>query len=111
MAIVGKVRLSTVDAQERSSATREIPVELRGRRVMTRLVALVMELREQGTRPTAVHLTLDDESRLFESASETFGQPGAEATQAAGTAWRGFLVRWMREQVELDVGFDESVVA
>jgi hypothetical protein len=108
MSIVRKVRLGTVEARERSSATREIPPELRGRRVMTRLLALVVELREQGTEARTIHLSLADEVVLFESAGNTFGPPGEEAAGTSAAAWREFLVAWMRGRVDLAVVFDAS---
>ena len=101
MTVVGKMRLGSVDKRERSSATREVPPELRGRRVMTRLLGLAIELREAGAEPTTVHLSVDGETFLFDSAEETFSAPGAEAAAAGAATWRSFVARWMQERTRV----------
>jgi hypothetical protein len=95
------------DARERSSATKEIPRELRGRRVLTRLAALSSELRETGAEPTTLHLTAGDEAAMRESAGDTFGPAGGEAAMASQAAWRAFFENWMRVTTKLVVVFDE----
>jgi hypothetical protein len=96
------------DASERSSATKEIPRELRGRRVLTRLAGLASELREQGREPRVVHLTGIDESAMLDSASDTFGPSGLEAAREGREAWRAFLANWLRVSTALALVFDAA---
>lgn len=96
-----KARDVVRDERELSSATKEIPPELRGRRVMTRLYVMADELRTTGHEPTRVHLSSDDEALLRASAEQTFGAAGLVAVHAGTAVWRAFLHEWFR----LTVGF------
>ena len=91
---------------EPPSAPSTVPVELLGRRVMTRLHSMVVELRSAGTEPYLVHLSAEDEHRLRHSALYAFGQPGADAAGAPDGEWRTFLLRWFERTVSLTVSFD-----
>lgn len=91
--------------REPSSATKEVPPELRGRRIMTRLLALETELRARGVEPRTVHLSSEDEAVLFENGEHTFGRWEAAARESQG-AWRDYLKAWFRSTVQLDVAFD-----
>ncbi len=105
---LGKLRIPTADARERSSGATEIPIELRGWRVMRRLVELTEESRARGVEPRTVHLTLEDEYQLFESAEDTFGGSGADAANAGVQSFRAFLVIWLHTSADLDVEFDAT---
>jgi hypothetical protein len=83
-----------------------VPLELRGRRVMTRLFGMAAELRAQGIEPTAVELSGDDELHLFGSAEPTFGATGAEATTRGLDGWRAFLVHFFDHTMKLQLTFD-----
>jgi hypothetical protein len=97
---------ASLDERERSSGTTEIPIELRGRRVMTRLFVLVDELKTRGLTPSVVHLSAQDEFALFASAEQTFGQAGLGAARASNEAWRGFLHTYFRDRVDLGLVLD-----
>lgn len=102
---------SNVDAEreeerERSSATRELPAELRGQRVMTKLFAMAHEIRREGREPTRVHLSAVDELVLVASAEPTFGSAGARAVGAGRESWRAFLTSYLRSRVDMDIVFD-----
>jgi len=105
---LGKLRIPPTDARERSSGATEIPMEIRGWRVMRRLVELTEELRARGIEPRTVHLTLEDEYALFESADDTFGGAGADAANGGVQSFRAFLVIWIHTSAELDVEFDAT---
>ena len=94
------------DERELSSATKELPPELRGRRVMTRLYVMADELRAMGCEPTTVHLSKDDETLLRESAELTFGGAALVAVRAGVGVWRGFLREWFRRTVALELVLD-----
>lgn len=94
------------DERERSSGAKEIPAELRGRRVMTRFYVMADELRRSGLEPTRVHLSNDDEAALRESAEHTFGAAGLVAARAGVGVWRAFLHEWFRSTVQLAVVLD-----
>jgi hypothetical protein len=91
-----------------ASAPRVVPIELRGRRVMTRLFTMAAELRASGVEPQAVTLTRDDEQHLFHSAEATFGPAAAEAAKAGEVVWREFLVTWFKSTVKLALTCDAA---
>lgn len=96
------------DERELSSATKEIPPELRGRRVMTRLYVMADELRVTGREPSTVHLSNDDEALLRDSAEQTFGSAGRVAVRAGVAVWRAFMHEWFRVTVGLVLVLDAS---
>lgn len=83
-------------------------MEIRGWRVMRRLVELTDESRARGVEPRQVHLTLEDEYQLFESADDTFGGAGADAANAGVQSFRAFLVIWLHTSADLDVELDAT---
>lgn len=88
------------------SAPTEIPIALRGKRVMNRLFGLTADLRAAGTEPAAVDLSADDEQRIFESVGATFGPSGEQAARRGRDAWRHFLTEWFAHTVKLALSFD-----
>lgn len=105
---LGKLRIPATEARERSSGATEIPMELRGWRVMRRLIELTEESRARGVVPRTVHLTLEDEYSLFEGAGDTFGDAGADAANGGVQSFRAFLVIWLHTSADLDVEFDAT---
>lgn len=93
-------------SEDPSSATREVPVELRGRRVMTRLLSRIADRRAVGQEVHTIALSDEDERSLRDSAGHTFGAAGADAATRGKAAFRGFLVTWLATTVELAVTFD-----
>lgn len=94
------------DARERSSATREVAPEARGRRVLTRLLDLIGAMRAQGQEPTVVHLSAADELALFATVETTFGSHAASQARRGSEAWRTFLRDWFRQRVSLELVLD-----
>lgn len=95
-------------SEDPSSATREVPVELRGRRVMTRLLARIADRRALGVEVHTIALAEEDEVSLRDSAGHTFGAAGAEAASRGKAAFRAFLVTWLASTVELSLTFDAA---
>jgi hypothetical protein len=94
-----------------ASAPRAVPIELRGRRVMTRLFTLAADLRASGVEPHEVLLARDDEQHLLLSAEPTFGPAAAEASARGELAWRAFLTTWFAHTVKLALHFDAESTA
>ncbi|MFO0684716.1 MAG: hypothetical protein U0234_21850 [Sandaracinus sp.] len=93
-------------SEDPSSATREVPVELRGRRVMTRLLSRIADRRALGVEARSIALSEEDEVSLRDSAGHTFGAAGADAAARGKAAFRAFLVTWLASTVELELTFD-----
>ena len=98
-------------SQDPASSPRAVPLELRGRRVMTRLFTLAADLRAAGVEPQAVTLMREDEEHLFRAAEATFGPAAAEAASRGELAWRAFLVTWFTHTVKLSVTFDAATTS
>lgn len=104
--VVGAEPAQRAADEEPPSAPSAVPTELRGRRVMTRLLSLSADVYSAGRAPQVVQLDARDELQLRRSALHTFGQPGADAALASDEAWRAFLVRWFERTVSLAVVLD-----